>query len=189
MENNYALDLELPITHPLKNLDCIHRDGTEPDIFFISHDDVSDEYMQWIDEQGLVMTYPPLIFYTPASHQIGIHIDGPGEIMDRVCMNWQVQGAGSLMHWYDIKEGHGPFEETETQAGTPYAQYHPKDLDHAFSHATKFPSMVRTGIPHNIHNSKWEPRWTISCDLSFKATPEGGLKMDQAKEIFNKWTV
>ena len=113
MENNYALDLELPITHPLKNLDCIHRDGTEPDIFFISHDDVSDEYMQWIDEQGLVMTYPPLIFYTPASHQIGIHIDGPGEIMDRVCMNWQVQGAGSLMHWYDIKEGHGPFEETE----------------------------------------------------------------------------
>lgn len=185
----YCFDLNLPVTHPLNNIDCIYRDGPDPDIFFIDHADVSEEYSEWIEQQNLVMTYPPLIFYTPIGHQIGIHIDGPGELMDRACMNWCVQGAGSLMHWYEVKEGCYPFEETETQAGTPYTQYHPKDLNHLHSQTVRWPSVVQTGIPHNVHNSKWEPRWTISCDLSFKDNPEQGLTMSQAQELFAKWII
>jgi len=46
---------------------------------------------------------------------------------------------------------------------------------------------VQVGIPHNVHNSKWEPRWTISCDLSFKDNPEAGLTMPQAEELFSQW--
>jgi len=189
MNSDYAFDLQLPFKSPLTDMSVIHRDGSEPDIFFIDHKDVSEEYLNWIDEQGLVMTYPPLIFYTPVKHQIGIHIDGPGELIDRACMNWCVQGVGSLMHWYDVKDGRSPFEETNTQAGTPYTQYHPKDLNHLHSQTVKWPTVVQTGIPHNVTNSVWEPRWVISCDLSFKDRPNDGLTINEAKELFSKWTV
>jgi len=189
LKNKFCFDLKLPISGPLNNFKCIYRNDAEPDIFFIDHSDVSEDYKNWISECGLIMTYPPLIFYTPIGHQIGVHIDGPGKVMDRACMNWCVQGAGSLMHWYEVKAGCSPFEETETQAGTPYTQYHPKDLNHLHSQTVKWPSVVQTGIPHNVHNSTWEPRWTISCDLSFKDTPEQGLTMFQAQEIFFKWMI
>jgi hypothetical protein len=187
MKTDYCCDLEIPVSHPLKDPSVIHREGSEPDIFFVEHTDVSEEFSSWVDSLGLVMTYPPLIFYTPVGHQIGIHIDGPGEIVNRACINWCVQGAGSLMHWYAVKKDKAPFEESITQAGTPYTQYHPNDLIHLHSQPVKWPSIVQTGIPHNVHNSKWEPRWVISCDISTKDKPEEGLTYEQALEIFKQW--
>lgn len=187
MKTDYCCDLNLPFKQPLEDMSVIHRDGLEPDIFFVDHKDVSKELTEWLDSQGLMMTYPPLIFYTPVGHQIGIHIDGPGALMDRACVNWCVQGAGSLMHWYKVKEDQAPFEVTETQAGTPYTQYHPSQVDHLHSQSVKWPSIVQTGIPHNVHNSKWEPRWVISCDFSYKERPEDGLTYKDALEVFEQW--
>jgi hypothetical protein len=100
-----------------------------------------------------------------------------------------VQGAGSMMHWYHLKEGEEPFETTETQAGTPYIQFHPNQLTHLHSHIIKWPTIVQTGVPHNIHNSLWEPRWVISCDISKKENPEAGLTMAEALEVFKTWIV
>lgn len=185
--NDYAFDLKIPVSHPLKDPSVLNQDGDRPEIWFADRDNVSEEYLAWIDSVGLIMTYPPLIFYTPKGQQCGIHIDGFGELMDRACMNWCVQGAGSLMHWYRVKEGEVPFETTETQAGTPYVQYHPRQVDHLHSQAVKWPTIVQTGIPHNIHNHMFEPRWVLSCDLSLKSAPDQGLTMQQAREIFSQW--
>jgi hypothetical protein len=104
-------------------------------------------------------------------------------------MNWCIQGVGSMMHWYRLKDGEKPFETTDTQAGTPYIQYHPSQVDHLFSHVVKWPTLVQTGIPHNIHNSVWENRWLISCDISKKDKPEAGLTMAEAFEIFKQWII
>ena len=102
-------------------------------------------------------------------------------------MNWCVQGSGSLMHWYTIKNNQTPFENAKTQAGTPYVQYHPSQVNHVHSQSVNWPSIVQTGMPHNIHNSTFEPRWVLSCDISFKSAPESGMTMAQASEVFKPW--
>lgn len=189
MNKKYAVDLQIPVKHPLKDPNTLNQTGDEVDIWFDDHSNISDEFKQWLDNLGLIMTYPPLIFYTPKGKQCGIHVDGHSPTSDRACMNWCIQGAGSMMHWYELKYDQEPFEITETQAGTPYLQYHPNQLNHMYSHVVKWPTLVQTGVPHNIHNSVWEPRWLISCDISTKQDPELGLTMDQALEIFKKWII
>lgn len=189
MNNKYAIDLKVPVPHPLKDASILNQSDDQTEIWFADHSNVSDDYTKWLDSLGLVMTYPPLIFYTPKGRQCGIHVDGHSAHSNRACMNWCVQGSGSMMHWYNLREGEVPFETTETQAGTPYIQFHPKQVDHLHSHVVKWPTIVQTGIPHNIHNSTWEPRWVISCDISKKEDPEAGLTMEQALEIFKQWII
>jgi hypothetical protein len=189
MNNNYAIDLKTPIFHPLNDTSILNQTDDNTAIWFADPGNVSVEYTNWLDSLGLVITYPPLIFYTPKGKQCGIHVDGYSSTADRACMNWCVQGVGSMMHWYKLKEGEEPFEVTETQAGTPYIQYHPSQLTHLYSHVVKWPTIVQTGVPHNIHNNVWEPRWLISCDISKKENPEAGLTMAEAADVFKKWIV
>ena len=189
MKSNFCCDLQIPVQHPLTDPSVLNQTGDLPEIWFAEYDNVSEEFIEWLDSLDLIMTYPPLIFYTPKGKQCGIHIDGDGQLLDRCTMNWVVDGAGSMMHWYSIKEGETPFEITETQAGTPYVQYHPNQVNHLYSHIVKWPTIVQTGIPHNIHNSTWEPRWVISCDISKKLNPKEGLTMKESTEIFKRWII
>lgn len=189
MNKKYAVDLKTPVSHPLKDTSILNQTDDQTAIWFADQNNISSEYKKWLEELDLVMTYPPLIFYTPVGKQCGIHVDGHSPYSDRACMNWCVQGAGSMMHWYSLKQDESPFETTETQAGTPYIQYHPKQVNHLYSHIVKWPTIVQTGIPHNIHNSMWEPRWIISCDISRKSNPDAGLTMQEAEEIFKKWII
>jgi hypothetical protein len=189
MQSNYCFDLTIPVLHPLKDPSILNQTGDSAEIWFTEHSNVSDEFTTWLDDLDLVMTYPPLIFYTPKGKQCGIHIDGSGQLLDRACMNWCVQGSGSLMHWYTIKNNQTPFENTTTQAGTPYVQYHPSQVNHVHSQSVNWPSIVQTGMPHNIHNSTFEPRWVLSCDISFKSAPESGMTMAQALQTFKKWII
>lgn len=181
----YAVDLTVPVG-PLADYSILNHTSDKPEIFFADPSNVSNEFKQWLDSQGLVMTYPPLIFYTPKGQQCGIHIDGFA-ISDRACVNFILNGAGSLMHWYNLKESTNITEQVATQAGTPYTLYQPEEVTHVYSHAVKWPSLVQTGIPHNITNHTKEPRWCLSCDISKKETPEAGLTMAEALEVFKKW--
>jgi hypothetical protein len=188
MKNKYCLDLNLPVAHPLKDPSVLNQTGSKPDIWFASPDDISSNFQSWLNDNNLVMTYPPLIFYTPPRREIGFHIDGSG-ICDRVVMNWIVQGTGSKMHWYKLADDAVITEGVVTQAGTPYTRYTEEEVVHLHSQPVRWPSIVQTGIPHKITNYCDEPRWCISCDISEKDNPEGGLTMDRAMEIFKKWTL
>ena len=181
----YSIDLTIP-GDPLNDYSILNQTGTEPEIWFANNNQVSNEFRDWLDSLGLVMTYPPLIFYTPPGQQCGIHIDGY-EISDRACVNFIVGGEGSLMHWYKLKQIVAIPEQVETQAGTPYTLYRPEQVEHVYSHAVKWPSIVQTGEPHNITNHTQGPRWCISCDISKKENPGSGLTWDEAVEVFKKW--
>jgi hypothetical protein len=181
----YCIDLNVPVS-PLNDYGILNQTTDTPEIYFADPKNISEDFTEWLTQQGLVMTYPPLIFYTPAGQQCGIHIDG-FDITDRVCVNYILGGAGSLMHWYKRRETAGVSDQVETQAGTPYTLYTPQQVEHVHSHAVKWPSIVQTGIPHNIHNHTQGPRWCISCDISKKDNPEAGLTMDEALEVFKKW--
>jgi hypothetical protein len=183
--NNYCFDIHLPITHPLADPSILTLDKEdEPSSWFCDHKDVSPEFIQFLDSLGLVMTYPILIFYTPAQQDIPIHIDGIG-ISDRVVMNWCVGGVDSLMQWYSLKDTIS--EAKVTTAGTPYTRYEPEQVELIHTQPVHWPSMVQTGIPHRITNHGSEKRWVLSCDISFKSTPEAGLTFEQAKETFKQW--
>ena len=188
MTSDYCIDLKLPVAHPLKNTEILNQSGYKPEIFFADPADVSDEYISWLDENNLVMTFPPLIFYTPARRECGFHIDGD-VIIDRAVMNWIVGGVGSEMHWYKLTPDVSITENLLTQAGTPYTRYTEDHVVHLHSQPVLWPSMVQTGIPHKITNYCDEPRWCLSCDISLKSNPTEGLTMQQAKEIFKKWTL
>ena len=183
----HAIDLNIPIG-PLRDYSTLNHTSAEPEIFFASFDDVSPDFTHWLDSQGLVMTYPPLIFYTPNGQQCGIHIDG-FDITDRACVNFVLGGAGSLMHWYKLRPDIEVTEQITTQAGTPYTLYSPTQVDHVYSHAVKWPTIVQTGVPHNITNHTHSSRWCISCDISKKDNPEAGLTMAEALEVFKTWIV
>jgi len=181
----YSIDLTVPFG-PLNDYSILNHTGTEPEIFFAKSENVDQQFVEWLRQQELVMTYPPLIFYTPPGQQCGIHIDGY-DISDRACVNFIFGGAGSLMHWYKLRPDISTTEQVQTQAGTPYTLYTPQQVEHVFSHAVKWPSIVQTGIPHNITNHTHGPRWCISCDISKKENPEAGLTWDESIEVFKKW--
>lgn len=186
MMSEYCIDLKLPIDHPLKDPTILNQTGSNPEIWFADHSQVSDEYTKWLTSLGLIMTYPPLIFYTPPRRECGFHIDGAG-ITDRAVMNWIVKGDGSLMHWYTLTPEASITKDMITQAGTPYTRYTEEDVIHLHSQEVKWPSLVQTGLPHKITNYGDEPRWCLSCDISFKERPEDGMTMTEAKEVFKKW--
>ena len=184
--NNYCVDLTLPVSHPLANLEILKETGISADIWFADMKDVSIEFLNWLDSNELVMTYPPLIFYTPARRECGIHIDGDS-IGDRAVINWIVKGTGSMMHWFNLAPDANITQQELTQANTPYTRYREEDVVQVHSQAVNWPSIVQTGIPHKITNYTDEPRWCISCDISLKTHPQEGLTMTQAKDIFQKW--
>jgi len=181
----YCIDLTIPVG-PLTDYSVLNHTSNEPEIFFADPSNINEEFKQWLDDQGLVMTYPPLVFYTPPGQQCGIHIDGFG-VTDRACVNFIHAGCGSLMHWYKLRPEVETTEQVATQAGTPYTLYKPDQVTHVYSHAVKWPSIVQTGVPHNITNHTMERRWCLSCDISKKEQPEAGLTMAEAMEIFKKW--
>jgi hypothetical protein len=186
MISDYCVDITIPVPHPLKNPSILNQDGHKPEIWFPDPSEVSDEFRHWLDSLGLVMTYPPLIFYTPPHRECGFHIDGAG-ITDRAVMNWIVKGNNSFMHWYTLSPEAEITKGEITQAGTPYTRYTEEDVVHLHSQEVKWPSIVQTGLPHKITNYGDEPRWCLSCDISFKDRPEDGMTMAQAIETFKKW--
>jgi len=188
MKNDYCVDLKLPVPHPLKDPTVLNQTGYAPEIFFADPSNVNEEFTAWLDQLDLVMTYPPLVFYTPPRRECGFHIDGD-IICDRAVMNWIVQGSGSLMHWYTLAPDAEITNQEITQAGTPYTRYTEDHVVHLHSQEVKWPSLVQTGLPHKVTNYGDESRWCLSCDISLKSNPEAGLTMDQAKEIFKQWII
>jgi hypothetical protein len=188
MQSKYCIDLKIPVTHPLKDPSILNQTGYKPEIWFADPDNVSEEYLSWLDQNDLIMTYPPLIFYTPARRECGFHIDGDS-VTDRAVMNWIVGGQGSEMHWYELAPDAVITKGEITQAGTPYTRYNEDQVIHLHSQPVLWPSLVQTGIPHKITNYCDEPRWCLSCDISLKSDPDKGLTMKQAEEIFKKWII
>jgi len=187
MFNQYCIDLILPVSHPLKNTEILNQTDYKPDIFFADSKDISDSFNDWLNDLGLIMTYPPLIFYTPPRRECGFHIDGD-RICDRAVMNWVIGGENSLMHWYELAPDAVITNTEMTQAGTPYTRYNEDQVVHLHSQKVSWPSLVQTGIPHKVTNYGNQPRWAISCDISYKHSPESGLTWNQAIELFKKWT-
>lgn len=186
---SYAFHLNLPVPHPLKNKSVLKYGISEyePSSWFDSLDNLSEEFLTFLDELGLTMTYPALIFYTPERQDIPVHIDGV-EISDRVVMNWCVGGLDSQMQWFKLKNDNIS-EAKVTTAGTPYTRYNLDEVELLHTDVVKWPSIVQTGIPHRITNYGNQKRWVISCDISFKSNPEQGMTMKESAEVYKKWII
>ena len=185
--NNYCFDLQIPVPHPLADPSVLtweHEDV--PNIWWANKSNISKEFIEFLDSVGLTMTYPILLFYTPAMQGIPIHIDGSDPLSDRAVMNWCVEGKDSEMLWYRLKDN-VLADVKETTAGTPYTRYTEDQVIFLHRQPVKWPSIVQTGIPHKITNYGADKRWVLSCDLSLKSAPDAGLTWAQAKEIFKQW--
>jgi hypothetical protein len=120
-------------------------------------------------KDNFIYVYHMSAFYLPPNHTGGgIHIDqsdwkkaDPG---DYTKINWIFGGKDSTMNWYSINSGADGVLNV-TGADTLYRAYAPNEVTHIHSQSVGHPSLVQTGVPHDITNL-YEDRLCISASFT-----------------------
>lgn len=123
------------------------------------------------------------LFYGPKEfpYTMGIHIDHA--YGDRAKINWIYGGEGSLMHWYRALAPHSK-QVLATPVHSNYTLYEPDEVRLLHSTVVETPSIVQSGIPHNITNPGRE-RWCYSMVIEDNITKEQPT-FGRVKKIFGK---
>ena len=105
------------------------------------------------------------LFYGPPAGSTHIHIDNHA---GGWAINYAWGSSDSVMKWYSIKKGSTPNLGTTT-ANTPYWFYTSDQVEVIEEIATKGLCLVRTDIPHSIHNYNTDKgRWCLSIRSTVK---------------------
>jgi hypothetical protein len=191
MPTNYCINLNLDINPFCQNIfvEDLQRNPTGSKFEFALHTKVSldllnPELMLLLDELDLYSQWTE-IFYTNPDQITGIHADSIHN--DLVKMNFVFGGKKSQMCWY---ESTSDPSFNITVLGLKYRTFKSDEVVLLHEQSVNFPSLVQSGIPHNIKNYT-EPRFCLSITLANKHkgsfNPEYFLKMDQAVHLFNKF--
>jgi hypothetical protein len=125
---------------------------------FLDKDEISPEYLKWIESLGLILDHAEVFFSTPHTYYT-IHQDQHSRI-DFPKINFIYGGSNSFMNWYTVKP-----EKTGNKAHTaidsPFVGYAPDEVDLLYSKELKSPSLVQAGVPHNVTLSD-TVRWCVS---------------------------
>ena len=176
MTNYFNINLSL---NPLKEDIDIKSYGTTRHTR-IPMSDVNPDLISLIDRLDLKVILAEL-FYTKPHTITEIHIDVTGG--DYTKLNYAFNGKDSLMMWYKPKDNLVK-SISKTPINTRYISYASHEVEMIDKQSVKFPSIVQTGIPHNVINYS-EPRWCLSIVL-VKNNDER-LTMKESIDIFSKY--
>jgi hypothetical protein len=99
------------------------------------------------------------LFYGHPASSTHIHVDNHA---GGWAINYAWGSSNSVMKWYSIKKGSTP-NLGMTTANTPYLFYTSDQVEVIEETAIKGLCLVRTDIPHSVHNySTDEGRWCLS---------------------------
>lgn len=174
--NNFCIPLNI-IGNPFKeNIDPttfprVRHSKLNHEEFF------NDEIIEWFKKFNLEICLLE-VFYSHPLFVGNIHRDH--DRRDIVKINWIFGGEGSIMNWFELKEGR---QETriKTAIETIAIHYNKEDCNQIHSQQITRPSLVRVGIPHNVIN-RLKERWCISTtfrniDTGILPTTEDSLKL------------
>jgi len=122
------------------------------------------------------------LFYLYPNNSSKPHIDiEPG---DATKINWVIGGAGSTMNWYEERDNAKPVASI-TPVATNIIFFEPRSLKLIERYEIKGPTVVQTGVPHNVTAYR-EGRYCISIGVTdgSNTTQLPRLTMSRAKEIF-----
>ena len=120
-------------------------------------------------------------FYSEGECVHPIHLDGVS-VSDMVKINW-AYGDNHMMNWYssNIDKSYQIGKTDRT-----YVHYRSDEVELVHSQKVGCPSIVQTGIPHNVVNYKGTRR-CISIALSHRQSKKL-VTMDEALHLFNEIT-
>ena len=105
------------------------------------------------------------LFYGPPAVSTHIHIDNHA---GGWAINYAWGSSDSVMKWYSIKKGSIP-KRALTTANTPYFFYTSDQVEVIEETQIKGLCLVRTDIPHSVHNySPDKGRWCLSIRSTVK---------------------
>ena len=162
MENTFCLDLNLPVSIDLSELDRLNSKILDP-LQWQMHELTVDFNLNKFLEQHSISIVHAEAFYTPPNTVTTIHNDGN---QAKVKINYVFGGRGSYMQWFSDKNLNTKKIIKTTPLGTPYYEWHADEVDVVFKAEIKQPSMVEVLSPHNVVNLTNEPRWCFSYVLA-----------------------
>ena len=133
----------------------VHRIHNKEDI-------LSPEMIDFLSPLGI--SYFINLFYGPPESSTHIHIDNH----DGWAINYAWGSSNSIMRWYSIKKGSTP-NVAMTTSNTPYLFYTADQAEIIEETLIKGLCLVRTDIPHSVHNySPNKGRWCLSIRSTMK---------------------
>jgi hypothetical protein len=177
---NYCTSLNLNI-NPV-NID--HNYLKEKYLTRIEPDQLNLELITLLKNHDIEITYSES-FYSPPGFVQQIHTDEYGG--DYVKLNFIYGGAGSQMHWYQIKNTVESQVMKKTATNKNYISWNADQVDLIESNSLIYPSLIQVGCPHNIIN-KDQHRLCITLVLC-DAISTKRLTMSEAQLKLNKFLV
>ena len=144
--------------------------------------DMNNELVQWLNSLGLYIVAGEY-FYTPPNRTLEPHSDSPS-INDVVKLNWMEGGEGSVMEWFQLKEG-AKLRTNTTVINTQYSYAPRDDLIKVHSAVIGRPSLVNVGQIHAVQNSN-QPRF-VACVVIGNHRTNNRLMWDDAINIFETY--
>jgi hypothetical protein len=140
----------------------------------------------WLSSLNLEITRAGAeLFYIAPNQSIPIHSDGT-RTDNKVKLNFQYRGAGSVMNWYRAKNSTESSSDNPIQFG-PYAQLDDSNAELVHCAKIGYPSLVNAGVFHNVENAL-DHRWTLSVPV-WNLDTMSNLQWDDAIAKFSPWIV
>ena len=151
-------------------------------MFYLDFKDVLHSELQDFLKSKKIYAHHVESFYSPPNFEQPIHVDDTGG--DYVKMNFVWGGTGSLMHWYKPTESK-IIDTTSSLIDTRILQYKQDEVDLMASECVYSPSLVQTGVPHNITNPH-EHRLCLSLILCYRRN-RSRITMQEALTLFAEY--
>ncbi len=155
---------------------------------------IAEYEITWIDKSlhdwlliyDFVISHAEVFFRHPEDNDSGpIHVDG-NNFDDHVKINYVYSEKPSLMNWYLPKKGQPP-ESRKTEIGTDYLFSKPENCSLIFSAQIGQPSLINSGLLHNI-SPVLSPRFCFSFVLANVKTTTL-ISWDEAVKAFGLFAI
>lgn len=144
---------------------------------------LSSEFETWLKSLGLHIQRLE-IFHTEHDRITGWHTD-MNPPTDWVKINWVYEEGVSHMEWADLNID-GPLISLPSVAGTSYVRFEPEKTKTACRYNLKGPTLINSGRPHRIDNSKSTDRWCLSA-IPWHTDRQCRVLWNEAVEIFKDY--
>jgi len=186
MENRYYRHMNMGMDWILKDPDFLKNLEISVKDKFACHwklqlEDLSEEYLQWLDKHNLTISFSELFYCSPGGN-IFLHID---EISppDGCKMNWVYDQDETWMRFFKLRDGK-EIKKHDNSIGGIYYTANEGDYDLADQVRVGKPTLVNAYHLHDVINPSNLPRWCVSIVPQFKNKPESRLMWDEAMTLF-----
>lgn len=181
------LNIDIPIQCDIDLLES--RFKLDPyQYFHITFDDenqiwLSEKFTDWLQQFGIHIQRLE-IFHTQPNRITGWHIDmNPPQ--DWIKINWVYEKGVSHMEWGDLNIK-SPLISKISTAGTSYVNLATDEVTAICRHSLQGPTLINSGRPHRIDNTKSTDRWCLSA-IPWYSDKRCRISWNDAVQIFKEY--